>query len=130
MNEFREEYIQYRLVKARESLKDAEVLAKNERWNTCVSRLYYACFYVVSALLLKHKIKSHTHPGTKSQFNQHFVKTGKVLEEEGKLFVKLMAWRYKGDYGDMFDFNKETVEPLFEPVEQFLKTIEMMVNKE
>jgi uncharacterized protein (UPF0332 family) len=45
--------VQYRLRRARETLQDAHILANAERWNPCVNRLYYACFYVVSALLIR-----------------------------------------------------------------------------
>jgi uncharacterized protein (UPF0332 family) len=53
MNELtKREYIKYRLEKSDESLNDAKLLAQNQRWNACVNRLYYACFYAVMALLL------------------------------------------------------------------------------
>jgi uncharacterized protein (UPF0332 family) len=39
-----------------------------------------------------------------------------------------MDWRHTGDYGDMFDFTKEKVEPLLEPVEAFVSEIEKLVN--
>ena len=39
-----------------------------------------------------------------------------------------MDWRQKGDYGDMFDFDKTTVESLLKPVEQFLDEIISLVK--
>jgi len=48
-----EDLVPYRLEKARETLEDARILANAGRWNACVNRLYYACFYSVSALLVK-----------------------------------------------------------------------------
>jgi len=44
--------IMYRLERARESLEEAVILLEREYGNTFVNRLYYACFYAVSALLL------------------------------------------------------------------------------
>ena len=41
----------YRMARAQETLEDARILANAGRWNVCVNRLYYACFYAVSALL-------------------------------------------------------------------------------
>ena len=54
-------YVAYRLNRSDVTLKDAKLLAENDRWNSCVNRLYYACFYAVSAILIKngHVIKSH-----------------------------------------------------------------------
>lgn len=129
MSQYKEDYIQYRLARAKESLKDAQLLAQNNRWNTCINRLYYACFYAVSALLLRKKINGKTHSGVNVQFGIHFVKTGIVSKEMGSLFSDLMDWRHKGDYGDMFDFKKEIVEPLIEPVEEFIKTLEKLIKE-
>lgn len=123
----KDDYINYRLSKSNESFGDAKILAQNGSWNSCVNRLYYACYYAVSALLLKNNISPQTHTGLKTQFNLQFVKEGKVSLEMGKLYADLMDWRQKGDYGDMFDFDREGVEPLFKPVEEFLKKIRSLV---
>jgi uncharacterized protein (UPF0332 family) len=48
-----EDLINYRLQRAREALVDAQVLAQSGRWDACMNRLYYSCFYAVSALLAK-----------------------------------------------------------------------------
>lgn len=55
----REEIVQHRLRRAYEALEDAHILAREDRWNPCVNRLYYACFYAVSALLLRHNLSSY-----------------------------------------------------------------------
>jgi uncharacterized protein (UPF0332 family) len=50
---YSDDLIIYRMSRAKETLQDAELLADGKRWNACVNRLYYSCFYAVSALLLK-----------------------------------------------------------------------------
>lgn len=117
--EEKSDYINYRLNKAIESLTDAKLLAKNNRWNACTNRLYYASFYAVNVLLLKNNFKIQTHDGVRSLFNLHFIKTGKINKEFGKLFSKLFDWRQKGDYGDLFDFDEEQVYPLIKSVDNF-----------
>lgn len=74
----KQEYITYRLNKAYEALDDAKLLAQNKRWNPAINRLYYSCFYAVSALLLKHNIEIRTHEGIRSQFGLKFIKTGQI----------------------------------------------------
>jgi uncharacterized protein (UPF0332 family) len=123
-----EDYINYRLSKAQESLDDAKLLAHNESWNACINRLYYACYYSVSALMLKCQIHTHTHSGLKSQLGLQFVKTGLLSKENGKLYADLFDWRQKGDYGDLFDHDKDTVEPLIVPVEDFIADIRNLVE--
>lgn len=53
MTDWNKDLVLYRIEKARNTLEDAHILASSERWNACVNRLYYACFYAVTALLLK-----------------------------------------------------------------------------
>ncbi len=118
----------YRLQKADEALLDAKLLVKNNRWNACINRLYYACYYAVSALLLKEGITTLTHTGLKTQFNLQFIKPNLLSKTAGKLYADLMDWRQKGDYGDMFDFTQNEVEPLVPQVEKFLSNIKHLIN--
>ena len=54
MNEFEpEDYIRYRLERAKETLLEVNSHLSNGFWNTAINRMYYACFYAVSALLPK-----------------------------------------------------------------------------
>ena len=125
--ENRNDYILYRFNRAKESFEEALILAGNSKWNAVINRLYYACFYAVIALLLKFEIETHSHDGARRQFSLHFVKTGKVSKENGKLFSKLFDFRQKGDYGDLFDFDEETVKPLIEKTQKFIVDIETIL---
>lgn len=119
----REDYIKYRFLRAEESLDDAFILAEKGKWNTVVNRLYYSCFYAVIALLLKNNIETQTHDGARTQFGLNFIKTGLIDKKYGKLYTKLFDYRQKGDYGDLYDYDEETVKPLIEPVKDFLGEI-------
>jgi hypothetical protein len=116
----REEYVNYRFHRAEESYEEALILAKEERWNAVINRLYYACFYAVIALLIKNNISTQTHDGARTQFGLIFVKTGIIDKESGKLFSKLFDYRQKGDYGDLFDYDEELTKPLINKVNEFL----------
>ncbi|MBK6698591.1 MAG: HEPN domain-containing protein [Saprospiraceae bacterium] len=129
MSDFQLDYIKYRVEKSNQAYKDAVILFENDSWNACVNRLYYSCYYVVSAVLQKNGVMTQTHSGLKSQFNLHFVKTGLISIEFGKLFSDLMDWRQKGDYGDMYDFNKESVEPLLVPVKEFIQNLKEIIER-
>lgn len=112
MSGIKQDYIDYRVLKSNEVFEDAKLLATNQRWNSCVNRLYYSSFHLVSALLFKYDIKSETHNGAKTQFNLYFIKTGKLALEYGKLYSSLFLWRQESDYADFVDFDSETVLPL------------------
>lgn len=121
--ENQDNYIKYRFHRAKEAL----ILAEKGKWNTVVNRLYYSCFYSVIALLLKHGIENQSHDGVRTQFGLHFVKTGKIDKEKGKLFSKLFDYRQKGDYGDLYDYDEEFVSPLINKVRNFIGKVEMLM---
>lgn len=121
------ELADYRMKKATATFSEVALLVENELWNTAVNRLYYACFYAVSALLIFHNIPSKTHSGTRQLFGLHFIKTGIVEKETGKFFSYLFDQRQTGDYDDFYDFEKEDVSGLIEPTKTLLFTIEKLI---
>jgi uncharacterized protein (UPF0332 family) len=120
-------YIRYRLEKAREVYQAACILYEAGQWNSVVNRLYYACFYSVSALLLFHHISAKSHAGTISQFSENFVRTGIIPIETFRLYSKLLNWRSKGDYNDLFDFTEEDVTTLMQPCKSFIDKIASLI---
>jgi uncharacterized protein (UPF0332 family) len=57
MTEYKpEDYSIYRIQRANETILEVETHIKNGFWNTAINRMYYACFYAVGALLVKHGI--------------------------------------------------------------------------
>jgi len=127
MSRNKEDLITYRIARAKDTLDDAQILADRGKWNSAINRLYYAAYYAIIALLLSADLKPTTHNGAKSNFSEHFVKSGKVDKELGKIFSQLFTWRQKGDYDDLFDFQKEKVLPYFEPVKKLISEIEKMI---
>ncbi|MEI8202118.1 MAG: HEPN domain-containing protein [Bacteroidota bacterium] len=110
------DYINYRIEKSKEVFEDAVILAEKKRWNSCVNRLYYSSFHLVNALLFKNGINAQTHSGIKTQFSNHFVKTGKLSIECGRLYSHLIDWRQESDYVEYTEFDEQTVVPLIEKV--------------
>lgn len=121
--------INYRLLRAKETYEDAQILAQNDRWNSSINRLYYSAYYAVMALLQNSDLKPTTHTGAKSNFSEHFILTNVIPKEFGKIYSQLFTWRQKGDYDDLFDFDREKVMPYFEPVSEFISLIEKELAK-
>jgi len=94
----------YRLARAQETLEDARILARTGRWNACVNRLYYDCFYGVSALLVRDGLSSSKHAGVRSLFNRQYVKTGKIPKDLARIYNDLFERRQEGDYIDFVSF--------------------------
>ena len=127
--DYRSDLIQYRLDRAQENYDEAVLMNREKHWNACANRLYYSCFYAVLALLEKHGLSSSKHIGVKSFFNQHFVKTGKISKELGKLYNNLFEARQEGDYIDFVYFDADTVAPWLPKVKEFITTISKLINE-
>lgn len=123
MTKGRDDLISHRLQRAHETLEDARVLAKSERWNACVNRLYYACFYAVSALLVRNSLSSSKHAGIRSLFNRHYVKTGKVPKNLAQTYNDLFERRQESDYMDFMTFKESHVRRWLPQAEEFVEHI-------
>ena len=109
-------------------MNDIPILIEHEMWNTAVNRLYYACFYVVSALLISIQIEAQTHAGVRSMLALHFVKSQKLSIKLGKFYNDLFESRNSSDYSDFIYFDKETVEDLYKQAIVFVDTIEKLIE--
>ncbi|MHC1777471.1 MAG: HEPN domain-containing protein [Lentimicrobium sp.] len=121
------EYIRYRLDKARETLHDAEILAHEGSWNSAMNRLYYACFYAVLALLFKHNIKTRTHAGAKTQFGLMFIMTGIIDKKWGAFYSDIFTLRQKGDYADFIEFDEKELNTLIPEASAFIAIIRSLL---
>lgn len=121
--------IRYRLDRAFESIDEAELLLENGHLHSAVNRLYYACFYAVSGLLLTTELSSSKHSGTIALFERHWVKSGKVSRELGVLYRRLFNRRQKGDYDDLVKFLPEDIKCWIGDVKTFVTKIADLIRK-
>jgi len=117
----KKQYIQYRIERAKETYQDALYLAGRESWNSCVNRLYYAAFYAVIAMLLLKGVEVKSHAGVKQKLGEELVKKGVIPKELAKSYSLLFDFRHKGDYDDLFDFDRKKVTPLIHPVQEIIE---------
>lgn len=126
----KEDYAKYRMERAYEAIKAAILLVDKEMWNSAANRLYYSCYYAVNAALVLKGITAHTHSGVKTQFSLHFVKTGTLPKEFGKLYSLLSNTRQAGDYEDFVRYTKEEILPLINKTKQFIDTIHQLIKED
>lgn len=92
----------YRMESAKRLLIEIEDHIANGYYNTAVNRMYYACFYAVSALLVHNEIDGlKTHDGVRQHFGKHFIVTGKIDREWGRFYTTLFTSRSAADYEDL-----------------------------
>lgn len=126
-DETRAAMVAYRMERAVQAMAEADVLRRENFYNATVNRLYYACYYAVSALLLKHSINAVSHNGVKTQFGLHFVRTGKLDMEHNTTFGLLFDKRHSGDYADFAYCDADLVDMLRPRVESFIHAVETLL---
>lgn len=130
MSYSKDELVKYRLERAKEAFEDGEILISKKRWNSAANRMYYACFYIMSAYLAKRDLRATTHSGLKATFNRELVKTGKIEREEGKLFNKLFGIRQEADYEDFYEVEENDLKPLIPKIKNLIEEIESIIKED
>lgn len=121
--------IAYRMERAHEAIDEAKMLFEAEHINLYVNRLYYACFYAVSALLLTKNFSTSKHGHLRSLLHREFVKTGLIPKELGKHFDLLFDSRLEGDYADFARFEADDVSGWLKQTQKFIVHAENLVKK-
>lgn len=97
--EHRVALIQYRFERAYKTLEEADYMRVGNYFNAAINRLYYACFYAATGLLIAKGIEAGTHNGVKTMLSYHFVRTGVLSLEHGSTFSNLFGqtaqWRLR-----------------------------------
>ena len=120
--------VAYRIQRAYETLREAEVMIRESFYNAAINRLYYACYYATVALLLKYDIQTQTHNGVKTMLGLHFISTGKLPVKVGKTFSTLFEKRHSGDYDDFVYCDEEMVNNLYPQAETFINSIQELIR--
>ncbi len=126
----RKDLIAYRIGRAFETLKEAQVMKREAFYNAAVNRLYYACYYAVVALLLKNDIPAQTHSGVKTMLGLHFISKGVLPHSAGKIFTALFEKRHSGDYDDFVYCDADMVDELYPKAEEFVQMIATLLKTE
>ena len=123
----RKEVVKFRLEKARSTFAEISVLMENKFYRTAANRLYYACYYAATALLIKDGYETHTHSGVKTLLGLHYISENKIEKSVGKMYGQLFNLRQTGDYEDWMDIEDDDILPLIEPAEKFIAEIELLI---
>lgn len=123
------QYIRYRAARAAETLEEAELALENGHLHGAVNRIYYACFYAVSALLLTKGLSSSRHSGVRALLARHWINTGGFPKEMGRFYHRIFESRQKGDYDDLVSFSQEEVETWLRQAHSFVTEVSKLVEE-
>lgn len=120
--------VQYRLKRAGEALEEAELLFERGHLHTYVNRLYYACFYAISALLLAKGMTASKHTHVRALLHKEFIRTDVITAEYGKFFDLLFNNRQKGDYSDLVVFQADQIKPWYRQARDFVDMVSGLIK--
>lgn len=126
-NEIKSSIIQHRIVKAKETLKDAQIALENNRLRNALNRVYYSIFYMVSALSVKYDFSTSKHKQLLGWFNKTFVKETLVSLELWNTYKIAFDNRQESDYEDFVEYKIEYVITKVKEAEYFLSEIEKLI---
>jgi len=126
--EQRKAIVAYRIENAVSTLNEVKDHRDNGYYNTAVNRLYYACYYAASALLVANGIETKSHDGVRQMLGKHFVLTGKIPPELGHFYSVLFSKRSSGDYEDFINHTEQTVNELYPMVETFIDPVRHILS--
>lgn len=115
--------------KSMQTMEEAEVAVAAQKWSMAANRIYYALFHAVTALFVNDGYKVGTHRGAKASFGEHYIITGKLEPQYGRLFAQLETMRDKADYDIIYNATQEEVLSFLPKVKDFLEKIHCLLTE-
>lgn len=125
----RRDIVRYRMENARKMLAEVESHRENGFYNTAVNRMYYACYYAATAMLIALGIEVKSHDGVRLSLGRHVVLTGRLSPELGRFYSRLFSKRSTGDYDDFINHTLETVDELLPQARSFIGVLFSQLNE-
>lgn len=120
--------VKYRLDRANESIKAAQLLFENKLFIPAMNRIYYSMFYSVQALLVLNEKAFSKHGQVKGYFNKEFIKSGIFPKQFGKLFNAVFEYRQKFDYVDLLIPEEKLISDYIIEARKFIDQISSFLD--
>ena len=124
----KEVLVQYWLEKARESLQSARNEYRDGHLSFAMNRIYYACFYALTAVFRDKDKMFKKHKGLRSALHRDLIRNGIIEDHWGKFFDEVFEARQRGDYTPMVTFEPDQLDDFLQQAEHFLKEMEKLIN--
>lgn len=127
-NEGKETLVPIWLEKAGDSLKSAEVELQTGHTVFALNRIYYACFYAATALLVREGRQYSKHSAVAAELNRLFIKPGKIDRKWNKFYQRLFDDRQYGDYHPILSFDAGDIASRIEDAREFIHIIRGLIS--
>ena len=129
IDEARELLIQAHQKKAREALVEAERNLAAGSAGLATNRIYYACFYAATAVLISRELQFVRHAALKSAVHSQFVRQGELSPELAAFYEAAFIQRHEADYNALASFDPAKVAPQLVKARQFVAAMETLLSR-
>ena len=119
----KKELIEYRLKRSFQTADEAKSAIEAGHFFSAENRIYYACFYSVTALALSKDFVTSKHKQLLGWFNYSFIRTGLIPIKYGQILKNAFAKRQESDYDDYVSFELDEVESDYNDMLEFINFI-------
>lgn len=128
MNKRHKEQCELELERAEKAFNAAKVLFRENLYEDCVSRAYYAVMHAARAALSTISVFPNSHNAVKRLFGLHLVKKGPFDREYAVILTTEQEDREIGDYGIGFGFPPDRAQARLEDAEKFITRVRKFIN--
>ena len=130
MDEKAKELAKYRLERAKQDLKDAELLYKNKSLLAANNRAYYSIFHAIQAILSLERIDFKRHKDVIGYFNKNYISTEIFPKRLGRRIGQEFQIREDSDYDYKFIPQIEQTEYQVETAKELIALVEEYIDKQ
>lgn len=114
----------YRMQRAEEDLRAAQINLENNLYKAAINRSYYSIFHAIRSVNVLDDFDASKHSSVIAHFNQYHVHTGDFERGTYKIIDSAYRIREKCDYSDFVIVSREEAEAQIQKAEIFLKEVQ------
>ena len=128
MQQHKDFLVQNLIDKYKQAFADAKFALNDNRLETSQNRIYYAIFYIISALAYLKGFSTSKHSQLLGWFNKIFIKEGIFEKELAITYKDAFEYRMKSDYEFTYKPTNEKVKALYNEADKFIKIVQEYID--
>lgn len=110
--------------RAKQSLRAAELLTRDECYPDAISRAYYAILHAAKAALFVHGVVVESHAAVRRMFGLHLIRSKEIEPEWSAYLVESLDDRLAADYDAEVSFSRKDAKQECRRTREFLRRIQ------
>jgi uncharacterized protein (UPF0332 family) len=111
-----------------EDLAAARALISASLFRPAMTRVYYAAFHAVRALLFAEGLEPRSHGGAQHLLNLHYILPGRLESRWNRVLARLQKFREEADYGGLFLLDREALDEELKSAEALCQRVRELLG--